>query len=139
MACDIIVEGRLGAAPEVKFTQTGKQVTELRIAATPSRKNQNGQWEDDGDPLWVTAPFWGERHGYLADTLKKGDKVTVTGILIQRGWDGKDGQRRTALELRFPRFRGVIPHENANWQQAPFNTPQGGQQGDPWGSADAPF
>lgn len=139
MAADVTVEGRLGAYPEVKYTQTGKQVTELRIAATASRKNQNGQWEDDGDPLWITAPFWGEQHGHLADTLKKGDKVTVTGVLIQRGWDGNDGQRRTALELRFPRFRGVIPHKNASRQQTPLNTPQGGQQGDPWGSADAPF
>lgn len=139
MACDVIVEGRLGAAPEVKFTQAGKQVTELRIAATASRKNQDGQWEDDGEPLWVTASFWGEQHGYLADTLKKGDKVTVTGVLIQRGWDGNDGQRRTALELRFPRFRGVISHKNASQQQASFEAPRGGQQSDPWASAGAPF
>jgi len=97
MACDITVEGNLGQDPEVKYTQSGQQITELRIAATASRKTQDGSWEDDGDPLWVTASFWGEQHGHLADTLKKGDKVTVTGLLIQRGWDGNDGQRRTSL------------------------------------------
>lgn len=91
MACDITVQENLGQDPEVKFTQSGKQVTELRIAATAARKDQNGQWTDDGDPLWVTAAFWGEQHGYLADTLKKGDKVTVTGLPIQRGWDGQQG------------------------------------------------
>lgn len=138
MACDITVEGRLGADPEVKYTQAGKQVTELRIAATASHKGQNGQWEDDGDPLWVTAPFWGEQHGHLADTLKKGDRVTVTGTLIQRGWVGNDGQRRTSLELKFPRFRGVIPRHEGQ-QQSSFNAPQGGQQGDPWASTGAPF
>lgn len=139
MAADITVEGNLGQDPEVRYTQSGKQVTELRIAATATHKNQNGDWEDDGDPLWIAAPFWGEQHGHLADTLKKGDKVTVSGVLIQRGWDGKDGQRRTGLEIRYPRFRGVIPRKNANQQQESFNAPQGGQQGDPWANAGAPF
>lgn len=138
MACDITVEGNLGADPEIKFTQGGDQITELRIACTPSKKNQQGQWEDVGDPLWVTASFWGEQHGHLADTLKKGDKVTVTGLLIQHGWEGNDGQRRTRLEVKFPRFRGVIPRRN-NQQQAPFSAPNGGQQGDPWANAGEPF
>ena len=138
MACDITVEGNLGSDPEVKFLQSGEQITELHIAATPSKKNQQGQWEDIGDPLWVTASFWGEQHGHLADTLKKGDKVTVTGLLVQRGWEGGDGQRRTSLEVRYPRFRGVVPRRN-NQQQTSFNAPQGGQTGDPWANAGAPF
>lgn len=138
MACDITVEGNLGSDPEVRYTRNGKQVTELRIAATASRKGQNGNWEDDGDPLWVIAPFWGEQYGHLADTLKKGDKVTVTGVLVQRAWDGNGGQRRTSLEVRFPHFRGTIPRKGGQ-QQATFTAPQGGQQGDPWANAGAPF
>lgn len=139
MAADITVQGNLGQDPEVKFTPSGKQVTKLRIAATASHKDQNGQWVDDGDPLWVTAAFWGEQHDYLADTLKKGDKVTVTGLLVQRGWDSNDGQRRTSLEVKFPHFLGITPRKNAGQQQASFNAPQGGRQGDPWANAGAPF
>lgn len=138
MACDITVEGNLGADPEIKYTQSGRQITSLRIAATASRKTQDGKWEDDGEPLWVTASFWGEQHGYLADTLRKGDKVTVTGLLVQRAWEGNDGQHRTSLEVKFPRFRGVITRRGGH-QQASFNAPQGGQQGDPWANAGAPF
>ena len=120
MAADITIEGNLGQDPEVRYTQ-------------------NGNWEDDGDPLWVTAPFWGEQYGHLADALKKGDKVTVSGVLIQRGWEGNDGQRRTSLEIRFPRFRGVVPRKNTTQQQASFNATPGGRQGDPWANAGAPF
>lgn len=138
MSCDVSVEGNLGSDPEVKFLQSGEQVTELRIAATASKKNQQGQWEDAGDPLWITASFWGEQHGYLADTLKKGDKVTVTGILIQRGWEGQDGTRKTSLEVRYPRFKGVIPRKDGR-RQPTFQSPQGGQQGDPWAQAATPF
>ena len=139
MAADITVEGHLGRDPEVRYTPNGKQVTELSIAATAARKDQYGNWEDDGDPLWVAAPFWGEQYGYLADILKKGDKVTVTGVLIQRGWIGDDGQQHISLEVRFPRFRGAIPRKSAPQQQASFSAPQGGQQGDPWANAGAPF
>lgn len=138
MACDITVEGNLGQDPEVRYTQSGQQITKLSIAATACRKTQDGGWEDDGDPLWVAASFWGEQHGNLADILKKGDKVTVTGLLIQRGWDDNDGQRRTSLEVKFPRFRGVIPRKGGP-QQASFNAPQGWQQGDPRAQAGAPF
>lgn len=134
MSADITVTGNLGADPEVRYTQSGKQVTELRIACTASRKNQAGQWEDDGDPLWVTAGFWGPEHEYLAQTLHKGDKVTVSGVLIQRGWDAQDGTRRTSLELRFPRFKGMIPRR----QNAP-QAPAGGTQGDPWATGEPPF
>ena len=138
MAADITVEGNLGSDPEVKFLQSGQQVTELRIAATPSRKTQDGNWEDDGDPLWITASFWGEQHSYLADILHKGDKVTVSGVLMQRGWEGQDGTRKTSLEVKFPRFKGVIPRRGSQ-QQTSFNAPKGGQQGDPWANAGAPF
>jgi len=139
VAADIIVEGNLGQDPEVKFTRDGQQITELRIAATPTHKDQSGQWVDDGDPLWVTAAFWGERYGHLADTLRKGDRVTVTGVLMQRGWEGSGGQRRTSLEVRFPRFRGTVPRRNVGQQPVTFNATQGGQQGDPWANANAPF
>lgn len=136
MSCDITVEGNLGSDPEVKFLQSGEQITELRIAATPSKKNQQGQREDIGDPLWITASFWGNQNSYLADTLKKGDKVTVTGVLVQRGWEGPDGTRKTNLEVRYPRFKGVIPRRK---QQSGFNAPKGGQQGDPWATRGVPF
>jgi single-strand DNA-binding protein len=136
MPCDVTVEGNLGSDPEVKFLQSGEQVTELRIAATAGKKNQQGRWEDVGDPLWITASFWGEQNSHLADTLKKGDKVTVTGVLVQRGWEGQDGVRKTSLEVRYPRFKGVIPRRQ---QQPAFQPPQGGQQGDPWAIQGAPF
>lgn len=138
MACDITVEGNLGSDPEVKYTPSGQQVTSLRIAATASRKTQDGKWEDDGEPLWVTASFWGEQHGYLADILKKGDKVTVTGLLIQQAWEGNGGQRHTSLKVKFPRFRGVITRHGGQ-QQASFNVPKGGQAGDPWANAGVTF
>lgn len=134
MSAEIIATGNLGSDPETRFTQSGKQVTELRIACTAYRKNQAGQWEDEGDPLWVTAAFWGPEHEYLAQTLRKGDKVTVSGVLIQRGWEGQDGTRRTSLELRFPTFRGVVPKKGS-----PAQAPAGGTQGDPWATAEAPF
>ena len=64
--------------------------------------------------------------------------MTVTGLVSQRGWDGNDGRRRPSREGRFPRVRGVSPRRGGQ-QQAGFNAPKGGQQGDPWAQAGAPF
>lgn len=136
MSAETTATGNLGQDPAIRYTPSGKQVLELRIACTASKKNQGGQWEDDGDPLWVTAAFWGEGYEHLADQLHKGDKVSVSGTLVQRGWQGNDGQTRTSLELRFPRFLGVVPKRQQGGYQA---APQGGQAGDPWATGDAPF
>ena len=61
MAIEATITGNLGADPDVRWTQGGQQVTELRICATPRRQRRGqdgkptGEWEDAGEPLWVRA------------------------------------------------------------------------------------
>ena len=147
MSATVTVTGNLGQDPAVRYTPSGKPVTELSIAATASHKDRaTGQWVDDGEPLWIRAPFWGEDHTHLADALHKGDKVTVTGALVRRVFDRREGGQGESLEVKFPRFLGVVPRRpqtpegtsaarpNAAGQ---WDAPQGGQPGDPWASEPA--
>ena len=146
MSAIVTVTGNLGQDPIVRYTGAGKPVTELSIAATASHKDRTtGQWVDDGEPLWIKAPFWGEEHTHLADALHKGDKVTVTGALVRRVFDRREGGHGESLEVKFPRFLGVIPRSprtepgvgtsaarpNAAGQ---WDAVGGGQPGDPWGT-----
>lgn len=136
MAVETVVTGNLVSDPEVRFTPNGKQVTELRIGATYSRRDkQTGQWEDEGDPLFVTAAFWGDGYEHIHG-LHKGDKVTVSGPLKLRSYQTQNGETRSSLELIFPRFLGTIPKKN---QQTSFQAPAGGQAQDPWAAQGAPF
>lgn len=136
MAVETITTGNLVADAEVRFTPNGKQVTELRIGATYSRKDkQTGQWQDEGEPVFITAAFWGDGHERL-HTLKKGTRVTVSGPLKVRTYQTKNGEDRTSLELIFPRFLGAIPKGD---QQPTYQAPAGGQAQDPWANQNAPF
>lgn len=146
MSAHVTVTGNLGRKPEIAYTSNGRAVTTLSIACTATRQDKNtGQWTDDGDPLWISAPFWGDEHTYLADVLDKGARVTVDGTLIRRTYQRKDGSTGEALELRFPHLLGVIPRRpqpGAQSQGAPL-TPSGYQAppadaGNPWGAPSEP-
>lgn len=107
MTATITVTGNLTQAPEVKYLQSGKPVTELRFGAT-RRRNNNGAWEDDGAPLFLSASLLGDKDTWLADTLSKGDTVSLTGDLIRRTYKRRDGTEGEALEVRFPRLLGYV-------------------------------
>lgn len=107
MTATITVTGNLTQAPEVKHLQSGKTVTELRVGATRRRNNQ-GVWEDDGAPLFLSAALFGDKDTWLADTLSKGDTVSLSGDLIRRTYKRQDGTEGEALEVRFPRLLGYV-------------------------------
>lgn len=107
MTATVTVTGILVQPPEVRYLPSGKPVTELRIGAT-RRRNNNGTWEDDGDPLFLGASLFGDKDTWVADALHKGDTVTVTGDLVRRAYTRQDGTPGEALEVRFPRLLGYI-------------------------------
>lgn len=116
MTATVTVTGNLTAPPEVKHLPSGKPVTELRFGAT-RRRNNNGTWEDDGAPLFMSASLFGDKDTWLANALGKGDTVTVTGDLVRRTYTRQDGTEGEALEVRFPRLLGYI--RKADKQGAP--------------------
>ena len=125
MTATITVTGNLTAAPEVKHLPSGKPVTELRFGAT-RRRNNNGTWEDDGAPLFMSASLYGDKDTWVAGTLSKGDSVTVTGDLIRRTYTRQAGGEGESLEVRFPRLLGYIRKDDkrANAQTAPNSAGQ---------------
>lgn len=125
MTAIITVTGNLVQPPEVKYLQSGKPVTELRFGAT-RRRNNNGAWEDDGAPLFLSASLFGDKDTWLADALNKGDTVSLTGDLIRRTYKRQDGTDGEALEIRFPRLLGYV--RKADRQSAGAAAPSVGGQ-----------
>ena len=123
MATKIQVTGNI-AEPELRYTGSGKAVLDIRVAGTLARKDQHtGQWEDQGAPLWLSAPFWEHDAERLADTLHKGARVTIEGLLTIDAYEA-NGERREKLVIRNARFLGVIPRQNTQngYQGAPSAT-----------------
>lgn len=108
MAAEITVTGTLTRDPEIKYAQSGTAMLKLALAATHRARNRDTkQWEDDGDPLYIDATFFGDRENYLGDILHKGDQVSVTGALVRRNWEA-GSKSGVALEVRFPKLLGYI-------------------------------
>ena len=82
-------------------------------------------WADDGEPLWVSAPFWERDAEYLAEILGKGSEITVTGTLAMETYETPNG-RGSKLVVRFPRFKGLVPKRQNPSQasQDRFSGPQ---------------
>jgi single-strand DNA-binding protein len=102
----ITVTGNLGTDAQFRKTPNGTPVTTFNIANTP-RKNKNGEWID-GDTQWFRIFVWNREAAGTALTLKKGDKVVVTGRLQIDTYIDKEQKERTSLEINADAV-GVIP------------------------------
>ena len=93
----IVVTGNLGNDPELKITNTGKNLVRFSLANTPSRL-VNGSWEN-GDTMWFRCVAWEENATAIADHFKKGDRVRVEGSLTESCWVDKEGIEKRSLEV----------------------------------------
>jgi single-strand DNA-binding protein len=91
------IVGNLVEDPEVRFTNTGIAVANLRVAVT-QRVQQDGGWRD-GETSFFKVNVWRGQAEHLAESLSKGDRVMVTGRLRQRSWETPEGDKRSVTEL----------------------------------------
>jgi single-strand DNA-binding protein len=93
-----MIIGNLGADPEMRYTPNGRPVTQFNVAVNQSTKNQQtNEWVEATD--WFRVSVWGDRAERAAETLRKGNKVFVEGRFKTREFEGRDGQKRTSLEI----------------------------------------
>ena len=97
----MMIIGNLGADPELRYTPSGKAVTNLRVAVNDNRRGPDGEWVEE--TLWLRVEVWDQAAERAAEQLRKGHKVYAEGQLRAREYDASDGQKRTSLELRFAR------------------------------------
>ena len=91
------IVGNLVDDPELRFTNNGIAVTNMRVAVT-QRVQQDGEWRD-GDTSFLKVNVWRGQAEHLADSLAKGDRVMVTGRLRQRSWETPEGDKRSVTEI----------------------------------------
>ena len=97
----MMIIGNLGADPELRYTPSGKAVTNLRVAVNDRSRGPDGEWVEE--TMWIGVEVWEQQAERLAEQLRKGNKIYAEGQLRAREFEGRDGQKRTALELRFAR------------------------------------
>ena len=85
--------GRVGADPEMRYTNSGIAVTQVRLAT--DRYQRNGDDATD----WHTVVVWDKLGEAVAQYVEKGQRLYVAGRLVQSSWEGDDGQRRYRTEV----------------------------------------
>ncbi len=89
--------GNLGADPELRFTQSGQAVLNLRLATTESYLDRDKQRKERTD--WHNVVIWGKRGEALSKILTKGSRLLVEGSIRTSSYEGNDGQKKYKTEI----------------------------------------
>jgi len=94
----VIILGRVGADPEVKYMPNGTAVAQLSLATNRKAKNQeSGDWEDKTE--WHRVVFFYKRAETIGQYVKKGNELYAEGRLQTRKWQDKDGNDKYTTEI----------------------------------------
>ena len=93
----VILLGRLGKDPELRYTANGTAVATFSIATDESYKDQNGQKVER--TAWHNIVAWGKLGEIAAEYLKKGVPVYLEGKLQTRNYEDKQGVKRYVTEI----------------------------------------
>jgi single-strand DNA-binding protein len=111
----VIIMGRLGADPEMRYTPNQTAVATLRVATTEA-------WTKDGQrheqTEWHRIIVWSRQAENCAKYLSKGRQVLVEGRLQTRAWDDKSGQKRYTTEIIANNVQ-FVGGQNASGPSAP--------------------
>lgn len=93
----VMLLGHLGADAELRHTQSGSAVLNLRVATTERYQDRDDQWKERTE--WHSCVVWGKRAEALAKILVKGSGVFVEGSLRTSSYDDRDGNKRYKTEI----------------------------------------
>ena len=104
----VILIGNLGADPEIRRTQDGRPIANLRLATSESwRDKATGERREKTE--WHRVVIFNENLCRIAEQyLKKGSKVFIEGQLQTRKWQDQSGQDRYSTEVVLQGFRGEL-------------------------------
>jgi single-strand DNA-binding protein len=93
----VMLLGNLGADPELRFTQGGQAVLNMRLATTESYLDKNKVRQERTD--WHSVVVWGKRGEALAKILTKGSSLFVEGSIRTSSYDDREGNKRYKTEI----------------------------------------
>ncbi len=104
----VILIGNLGADPEIKHTQDGRPICNLRVATSESwRDKASGERKEKTE--WHRVVIFNDGLCKVAENyLKKGSKIYIEGQLQTRKWTDQSGQEKYSTEVVLQNFNSVL-------------------------------
>jgi single-strand DNA-binding protein len=129
--------GKLWDSPELRFTPTGKAVCTLPLVFSKSKKTDNGGWTTEGE-FWVRGTVWDKQAENCAESLEKGDRIFVTGELVERKYTDREGNERKVLDLKVFEVGPSLKNFPVKISRAERASQSGGMPAeDPWATQNA--
>lgn len=127
----ITLTGGLPRDAELRFTPNGAAVANFTLANSDNRFDQEqNQWVKTRS-VYLDVTIWNEQGNKqnptpwaeMAADLKKGDQVAVTGKLVTRSWETKEGEKRSKVEFNAMRYYVLpaAPQQQPNQAQQQWN------------------
>ena len=93
----VILIGRLGKDPEVKYTPSGTPVAKFSLATDEVYKDRSGEQQKHTE--WHNIVAWSKLAEICGEYLTKGKQVYIEGSIRSRQLEGQDKVKRTSYEI----------------------------------------
>lgn len=93
----VMIIGRLGRDPEMRYTPSHRAVTNFNVAVGRSWKSTDGERHSETE--WFNVVAWGGLAEICHQYLSKGQQVYIEGRLQTRKWEDDEGQQRSTVEI----------------------------------------
>ena len=122
----VMIIGRLGRDPELRYTQSGMPVCNMSIATDESYVDRDGNKVEKAE--WHSVVVFQKQAENCANYLGKGSMVYVEGSLQTRKWQDKQGQDRYSTEIK-AQFVKFLNRKSEDGNQQRSSNDQSTQQG----------
>jgi single-strand DNA-binding protein len=93
----VMIIGRLGRDPEMRYTPSGRPVTTFSVATSRTWNTSEGERRMETE--WFNIVAWGNLAEICKQYLTKGQQVYIEGRLQSRTWDDDKGNKHTSVEI----------------------------------------
>lgn len=93
----VLIIGRLGREPEMRYTPSGRPVTSFSVATSRTWTTPDGDRREETE--WFNVVAWGNLAEICKQQLTKGQQVYVEGRLQTRRWEDNEGKKHYTTEI----------------------------------------
>jgi single stranded DNA-binding protein len=115
----ITVTGKLADPPELRFTPSGQAIARFRIVSNARSYDEQGNSWEDSESLLLTCHVWDKLAENVAENLRRGTRVIVTGHLRQRPYETKEGEKRDVYEMEVEEIGPSLLNDGGSYSDEP--------------------
>ena len=93
----VLIIGRVGRNPEMRYTPSGRPVTTFSVGASRTWNTSDGERHSETE--WFNVVAWSNLAEICKQYLTKGRLVYIEGRLQTRNWEDQDGNKRSSTEI----------------------------------------